>query len=73
MRGFIMRFMPDNMKKRAEAESRQWVGVCKHCASENSIWDIGGMRFGAAGRPTKLVRCPKCHKTSAHTFEKRCV
>ncbi len=71
MRGFLMWFMPAKMKQAAEAESRQWIGVCNHCGSENSIWDIGGIRYGAAGRPTKLVRCPKCRKPGAHTFEKR--
>ncbi len=71
MRGLVMRFMSDETKKKAEAESRAWIGVCKHCGTENSIWDIGGLRYKAAGRPTKLVRCPKCHKVGPHTFEKR--
>ncbi len=71
MRAFIMRFMSDETKKKAEAESRQWIGKCSHCGAENSIWDIGGLRYGAAGRPTKWARCPKCTKVGAHTFVKR--
>jgi DNA-directed RNA polymerase subunit RPC12/RpoP len=66
-----MRFMSAETKKKGEAESRQWIGKCSHCGAENSIWDLGGLRFGAAGRPTKWVRCPKCRKSGAHTFEKR--
>lgn len=71
MRGLVMRFMSDETKRQAEAESRAWIGVCKHCGAENSIWDIGGLRYKAACRPTKLVRCPKRHKVGPHTFEKR--
>lgn len=71
MRGFIMWFMPAETKRKAEAESRQWIGRCKHCGADNSVWDIGGLRYGAAGRPTKLARCPKCRKVGPHTFEKR--
>jgi hypothetical protein len=71
MRGFVMRFMPDRMRKAAEAESRQWIGRCRHCGCETSIWDVGGLRYGAAGRPTKLLRCPHCRKIGPLTFEKR--
>lgn len=71
MRGFMMRLMPGKMKQAAEIESRLWIARCKHCGADNSIWDFGGLRYGASGRPTKLLKCPKCRRHGAHTFEKR--
>ena len=71
MRAFIMRFMSAETRQKAETESRAWIGTCKHYGAENSIWDVGGLRYGAAGKPTKLVRCPKCRKVGPHTFTKR--
>jgi phage FluMu protein Com len=71
LRGLIMRFMSPKMREDAEAESRKWVATCPRCQSINSIWDMGGMRYKAAGRPIKLVRCPKCGKISPHQFEKK--
>jgi len=63
--------MSSETKADAEAESRKWTAVCPRCQSVNSIWDVGGMRYKAAGRPIKLVRCPNCGKISPHRFEKR--
>jgi hypothetical protein len=70
LRSFILWFMPDAMKKAAEADSRAWIGTCKHCGAGNSIWDIGGIRYKAAGEPITRVRCPKCGKFGFVTFRK---
>jgi phage FluMu protein Com len=71
LRNLILRFMPPAMKADAEAESRKWVATCPRCQSVNSVWDIGGIRYKAAGRPIKLVRCPNCGKISPHQFSKK--
>jgi phage FluMu protein Com len=70
LRDVILRFMSPAMKADAEAESRKWVATCPRCQAVNSIWDMGGMRYKAAGRPIKLVRCPSCGKISPHQFSK---
>lgn len=70
LRGFIMWFMPAEMKKAAEADSRAWVGACRQCGATNSIWDLGGIRYKAAGEPTMRVKCPKCGAISFTTFRK---
>lgn len=44
-----------------EAESRAWVLRCK-CGHETSVWDKGGIRWKACGRPYRLWRCGKCRK-----------
>lgn len=70
LRGFAMTFMPDGMKKKVEADSRSWIGLCRKCGAANSIWDVGGIRYKAAGRKRARVKCPKCGEVSFHTFEK---
>jgi phage FluMu protein Com len=71
LRGFILRLMPPEKRMEAEAESKTWLATCPRCMAVNSIWDVGGMRYKAAGRPIKLVRCPNCGKISPHRFEKK--
>ena len=44
-----------------EAESRSLVMRCP-CGHETSIWDMGGIRYKAAGEPTKAGRCGACGK-----------
>lgn len=70
LRDFILRFMPPRMRADAETESRKWVAACPRCQRENSVWDVGGIRYKAAGRPTMMARCPDCGKAGPHRFEK---
>lgn len=70
LRGFIMGFMSDDMKRKVEADSRKWIGQCRNCGAANSIWDIGGIRYKAIGRKHTRVKCLKCGKFSFHAFEK---
>jgi len=49
-----------------EAESRLWMCQCPGCGAERSIWDMGGIRSGAAGQPRRAMRCFSCGKIGAH-------
>ena len=42
-----------------EAHSRSWVMRCP-CGYETSIWEMGGIRYRAAGNPRIMGRCAKC-------------
>lgn len=66
----ILGLMSDDMKKKMEADWRKWIGVCPKCAAAHSIWDIGGIRYNAAGRKRAWVRCPSCQTHSFRIFEK---
>lgn len=46
-----------------EVESRKWILQCS-CGYEQSIWDIGGIRWRAVGRPRRLRKCPQCGRVS---------
>ena len=45
-----------------EAESRAWMVSCPHCGFERSVWDMGGIRYKAAGTSRNSMRCPSCGK-----------
>ncbi len=70
LRSLILWLMPAKMKAEAEADSRTWIGTCKHCGAETSIWDIGGIRYKGRGERTTRVKCQKCDKPGFMTFRK---
>lgn len=49
-----------------EAHSRAWLVICPDCGHERSIWDLGGIRYKAAGNPRLRLACPNCGKTGWH-------
>src|SRR5262249_6398396 len=71
LRDVILKFMSPKMRAEAEADSREWIGICPRCKAENSIWDVGGIRYKAAGNKISLVRCAHCGKTGFMRFAKR--
>lgn len=66
---FITAVLPRRWAAAIEAESRAWVMRCP-CGHETSVWAAGGVRFKAAGQPTRLARCPRCGLT-LHKLYKR--
>jgi hypothetical protein len=61
----ILAVVPRTWAQALEAESRAWMVQCP-CGAERSVWDIGGIRYKAAGRPRWLRRCPQCGKWKWH-------
>jgi DNA-directed RNA polymerase subunit RPC12/RpoP len=53
-----------------EAHSRAWVAECPACGHRRSIWELGGIRYKAAGRPRIGLRCPQCGKWGWHRLSK---
>ena len=58
--------LPRSWSASMEAESRRWIAHCK-CGHGTSIWDLGGIRWKAAGSPSRRIYCPKCHSLTWHT------
>src|SRR5262245_23872556 len=52
-----------------QAEARSWMVRCS-CGFARSIWDLGGIRWGAAGQPRRYLSCPQCHQSSWHTVSR---
>ena len=54
-----------------EKESKTWMVQCSNCKYERSIWDIGGIRSGAAGNPSTRIRCTNCNQNNWHTIYRK--
>jgi hypothetical protein len=64
----LLRLFGGTPERRAamEAESRSWIVECPACHYGRSVWDMGGVRYRAAGNARQLLRCPQCGKTGWH-------
>ena len=67
---FVTRFVDAETAAAIEAHSRGWRVRCPHCGFERSIWDLGGIRYGATGRTRTLARCRQCGRSGWHKVEK---
>jgi hypothetical protein len=68
---FIQRLFAKMLPKRSmeamKAESEDWILQCPSCSHEISIWEIGGIRYGAKSRGKRtLLRCQGCGKRTWH-------
>jgi hypothetical protein len=55
----------------AERESRLWMLQCSNCKYERSVWDMGGVRWKAAGNPRVYRLCPNCNQQNWHVMYKK--
>ena len=62
--------LPKRWAQSIEAESRAWMMQCS-CGHETSVWDAGGIRYKAAGRPRRLRRCAACGQRTWHRIYKK--
>ena len=75
--GFFQKLFGSMLSKESmaamEADSRDWMVQCP-CGHEISVWDMGGIRYGArsTGKRT-LIRCQKCGKLKWHRFYRKSV
>jgi hypothetical protein len=67
----LMAIVPRRWADEMEAESRSWMLHCNVCGLERSVWEMGGVRWKAAGRPSRLMYCPQCGKTTWHKLYRR--
>jgi hypothetical protein len=50
-----------------EKESRKWMVQCPLCEFEQSIWDLGGIRYKAYSKGKRILRrCRQCGKIKWH-------
>jgi hypothetical protein len=59
IQSLVKTLLPAATAARIEAESREWMMRCPD-GHEISVWDAGGVRAGAAGKPSTAARCPGC-------------
>jgi hypothetical protein len=67
----LMAIVPRRWADEIETESRSWMLHCNACGLERSVWETGGVRWKAAGRPSRLMHCRQCGQTTWHTLYRR--
>jgi hypothetical protein len=67
----FMAILPKDSAHSMEAESRAWMMRCSSCAHEISVWEAGGIRYGASGKPKRLMRCSQCVRRTWHDTYKK--
>jgi len=70
LRNLILRFMSPARRAAVEADSRAWKATCPKCGAKASIWDLGGIRYKAVGKPLTGLRCRSCGKFGMHRLAK---
>jgi DNA-directed RNA polymerase subunit RPC12/RpoP len=68
---FMKAILPKSWADEMEAESRQWVLQCSNCKHEVSVWDLGGIRWKAAGNPRRYVKCPNCGQSGWYGLSRK--
>jgi hypothetical protein len=63
-------FLSEASAKSMEAESREWMCTCP-CGHSRSVWEMGGVRWKAAGNPRRLLKCPACGQTTWHMVARK--
>jgi len=63
--GLIQRAMcailPKRPREAMEAESRQWIIRCLTCGAKQSVWEAGGVRWGAYSKGKRtMIWCRRC-------------
>ena len=64
----LQAIMPQHWAEEMESESRAWMLHCNTCGLERSVWDVGGVRWKAAGSPSRRMRCSRCGRATWHTL-----
>jgi len=71
---FVQRLLtamvPRSWAASMEAESRAWMARCESCGTERSVWDLGGIRWKAAGDHLLWLKCPGCGRGRRHRLRK---
>jgi len=67
----VLAVLPKKWAVSVEAESRIWIARCSSCGFERSVWELGGIRWKAAGSERRYLSCPKCGQAHWHTVSKR--
>jgi predicted RNA-binding Zn-ribbon protein involved in translation (DUF1610 family) len=62
--------LPKKWAESMEAESRTWMARCSSCGFEQPFWEVGGIRWKAAGTDRRYLSCPKCGRSHWHTIYK---
>ena len=64
-------FSSAKMFEKLKEESMRYYFVCSSCNKESNIWEIGGIKYKAAGKPLTGIKCPHCGKFAMQKILKK--
>lgn len=67
---FLRFILPKKAFASVREGTKQWLAECP-CGHKQDIWDSGGVRYKAAGEPSRLGRCSACGKLTMHKIRKK--
>lgn len=62
LRNIVLAAMPQSWRMSAQADSKSWITDCTACGHRGNVWELGGVRWKAAGKPVTGFRCIGCGK-----------
>jgi ssDNA-binding Zn-finger/Zn-ribbon topoisomerase 1 len=68
---FFLAIFPASWGRSMEESSRSWIVRCPNCNFERSVWELGGIRWKAAGNPKQKLLCPNCQQLGWHTIYRK--
>lgn len=69
MQKLIRFFFGAEKFEKMKEDSKRFRFDCD-CGKQSSIWEIGGVRYNAKGKPRAMVKCPGCGKISMREIYK---
>lgn len=70
MQGFLRTILPASWFAAVREGTKEWLVECK-CGHKRDLWDLGGVRYKAAGEPRQLMPCSACHERTWHKVRKK--
>ena len=71
-RKILQKILSEQQFEKIKESSKQWFSICTKCGYSVSVWDSGGIRFGAASKDKRVLGfCPDCGKKRFFRLEKR--
>jgi hypothetical protein len=67
----VTSLVPRATAERMRTESLDWMVRCDACGFERSVWESGGIRAKAAGRPKTYRPCGQCGQRGWHTIYRK--
>lgn len=67
---FLKFILPAKAFAAVREGTKLWLAECP-CGHKQDIWDSGGVRYKAAGEPTRLGRCSACGKSTLQKIRKK--
>jgi len=67
---FLKFILPAKAFNAVRAGTKLWLIECP-CGHKRDLWDLGGVRYKAAGKPRRPCVCPECWRLTWHKTRKK--